>query len=32
MKTSKAFAHSYFYSFVRFFGGWYFGVRFLRAV
>ncbi len=32
MKTSKVFAHSYSYSFVRFFGGWYLGARFSKAV
>ena len=32
MRNSKAFAVSYNYSFVRFFGGRYYGVLFLRAV
>ena len=32
MNTSKAVAFSYYYSFVRYFGGWYYGARFLKAV
>ena len=32
MNSSKAFALSYYYSFVRFFGGRYYGARFMRAV